>query len=91
MNNNNILCGCYGLFPSYVARILNSVKDINFYVLCNKILNYADYIEKCISGRKCTISLTGNYFQLTSSEEESLISFEAKIVHEKLPSELTVC
>jgi len=79
----------FGLFPSYVAGILNSVKDVNFYVMCNKKLNYAYYIEKCISGRKCTISHTGNYFQLMSVEETVLISFEARIVHEKLPSELT--
>jgi len=64
------------------------MKDINFYVLCNKKLNYADYIEKCISSRKCTISHTGNYFQLTSGEETILMSFEARIVHEKLPSAL---
>jgi hypothetical protein len=35
-NTDNILCGCFGLYPSFVAGILDSVKDINFYVLCNK-------------------------------------------------------
>ena len=36
MNSNNVLCASFGLFPSYVAGILNSVKEINFYVLCDK-------------------------------------------------------
>jgi hypothetical protein len=48
INKDNILCGYFGIFPKFVAGILDSVKDINLYVLCNKKLNYADYIEKCI-------------------------------------------
>ena len=34
--NNYVLCATFGLYPSYVAGILNSIKQINFYVLCNK-------------------------------------------------------
>jgi len=64
------------------------VKDINFYVVCNKKLNYADYIKQCISNRKCIISHTGNYFQLSSGGETIYISFETRIVSEKLPSAL---
>jgi hypothetical protein len=41
MNSNNVLCASFGLFPSYVAGILNSVKEINFYALCNKRLRCA--------------------------------------------------
>jgi hypothetical protein len=38
INSNKVLCGSFGLYPSFVAGILNSVKEINFYVLCNKKL-----------------------------------------------------
>jgi hypothetical protein len=72
MNKDNILCGCFELYPSFVACIFDSVKDISFYVLCNRKLNYINYIKQCISDRKCTISHTGKYFQLTSGGEKSL-------------------
>ena len=69
--NSNMLCGCFGLFPSYVAGILNSVKEINFYVLCNKRnLRCASYLEKCVAGKECTFKLrTDNYFVLASGKE----------------------
>jgi len=51
MNSDKVLCASFGLYPSYVAGILNSVKEIHFYVLCSENLNYADYIEKCIAGK----------------------------------------
>ena len=35
INSDNVLCGSYRL-QSYVAGILNSVKEIYLYVLCNK-------------------------------------------------------
>ena len=50
MNSDKVLCGCFGLYPSYVADILNSVKEIHFYVLCSKKLHYAEYIEKRNAG-----------------------------------------
>ena len=68
MNKHNILCGCFGLYSSFVAGILNSVKQIHFYVLCNEELDYADYTEKCIAGKNCCISYkshTGDYFRLS--------------------------
>jgi hypothetical protein len=49
INDNNILRDCFELYLSFVAGILDSVKDINIYVVCNEKLNYADYIEQCIS------------------------------------------
>jgi len=88
MNRDGVQCCCFELYPSFVAGVLNSVKDINFYVVCNKKVNYADYIKQCISNHKCTISHTGNYFQLSSGRETICIKFEARIVHEKLPSAL---
>jgi len=36
MNSDNMFCGCFGLFPSYIAGILNSVKQSDFYVLYKK-------------------------------------------------------
>jgi len=54
----------------------------------NKKVNYADYVKQCISNRMCTISHTKNYFQLSSGGEKIYIKFEARIVHEKLPSAL---
>jgi hypothetical protein len=80
------------LSPSFVAGIINSVKEINFYVLCNENLKYVDYIEKCISCKKCTIcftSCTGNYFQFSGSRETIVITFDTLIIHGKLLSELT--
>jgi hypothetical protein len=55
MNNDSMLCGCFGLFPNYLAAIFNSIKEINFYVLCNKRrLRCASYLEKCVAGKECT-------------------------------------
>jgi len=64
------------------------VKDISFTVVCNKKLNYTDYIKLCISDRKRTISHTRDYFQLSSGWETIYITFIARIVREKLPSAL---
>jgi len=36
INSDSVPCGSNGLYPSYVAGILNSVKEINFCVLCDK-------------------------------------------------------
>jgi hypothetical protein len=56
LNRDNMHCECFGQYASYVAEILNSVKDINFYVLCSKKrLHCANYLEKCISNTQCII------------------------------------
>ena len=86
MNKDGILCGCCHIYPSFVAGIFDSVKHINFNVVCNKKINHADYIKQCISNRKYTISHKENYFQLSSGGETNYITFEARIIHEKLPS-----
>jgi len=90
MNSDKVLCGSFGLYPSYVAGILNSVKQIHFYVLCCEKLNYADCVEKCISCKECCVTYklyTGNYFLLSSGGETVTISFEER-QYPKLPSEL---
>jgi hypothetical protein len=33
LNSDNVLCGTFGLYPSYVAGILNSVKQFDFCVV----------------------------------------------------------
>ena len=47
--------------PSYATGILNSVREIHFYVLCSEKLNYANYIEKCIPDEECTFKLLTEY------------------------------
>jgi len=90
MNSDHMLCGCFGLYPSYVPGILNSVEEFNFYVLCNiRRLRCASYLEKCVAGKRCTFKLqTDNYFVLTSGKDEVIIEFESRVFGGKLPSEL---
>jgi hypothetical protein len=89
INNDESLCVCFGLYTSYVTGILNSLKQINFYVLCNKRLNYVDLLERIISGKECTTEkFTEICFQLQSDEERVLITFVTRTIHGQLPSEL---
>ena len=39
MKSDKVLCGSFGLYPSYAASILKSVKQIHSYVLCCDKLN----------------------------------------------------
>ena len=90
MNRDNMLCGSFGLYPSYAACILNSVKEIHFYILWNKRINYAYYIQKCIAEKECSLTYkthTGYYFHLFSGSETNVLSFKAR-QFPKLPSEL---
>jgi len=96
MNSDKVLGGSFGLYPSYAAGILNTVKEIHFYVLCNETLIYANYIEKYIAHKECTFTLlshnnftsvTEHHFQFTFGNETVTISFEAK-QFPILPSEL---
>jgi len=90
MNSYKVLCGSFGLYPSYVAGVLNSVKKINFYVLCCEKLNYADYIEKCIAGKDHSVTYKPHRlgeFLLSSSGETIALTFEAR-QFPKPPSEL---
>ena len=60
-------------------------------------INCAKYIEKCIAGKECTFKLLtehhfrlvkANSFQLSSGCDTVAISFEARLIHGQLPSEL---
>ena len=87
MNSVKMRCSVFRIYPCYVAGILNSVKAINLYVLCSEMVNYLDYIKKCVTVKKCTISQGGDIFQLSYCGEIIYISFEAKILFEKHPSD----
>jgi len=91
MNCDKVLCGSFGLYPSYAAGILNSVEKIHMYVVCSEQLNYENYIKKCIAGQDCCISdkaHTECYFKLSSDGRTIAVAFETKIVYERLPSSL---
>ena len=55
VNSDKVLCGSSGLYPSYVAAILESVKEIQFYTQCSKRINYADYLEKSIAEKESVL------------------------------------
>ena len=42
MNFDKVWRGSFGLYPSYAAGILDSVNEINLYVLCSEKLNSAE-------------------------------------------------
>ena len=89
-NSDKLLCGSFGLYPSYAAGILNSVNEIHFYVLCSRKLHYDEYIEKCIAGNKCIVPYTKYidcYFHLFLGGDTIALSFTARQFR-KLPSEL---
>ena len=89
LNSDNVLGATFGRYPSYVAGILNSVKEIDLYVLCSKHINYAKYIKQCIAQKKCTFKLRAhNYFVLSSGYDTAKISFKARLIHKELPPEL---
>ena len=91
INSAKIVCGSFGLYPSYVAGILNSVEKIHFYVLCYEQINNEDYIKNCIASKDCSISYkayTGCYLKSSSGCKTIAISFEARVIHGRLPSSL---
>jgi len=81
MISGKVLCGSFGLYPSYVAGILNSVKEINFHILCCEKLNYADNDVKYFACKAYSVTYkarTENYFELSSSNGKIVLSFEAR-------------
>jgi len=101
LNNDNVLCGCFELYPSYVAGILQSVKEIHFFALCAKKINvdYTQLIERCIQGKEWTLTLgklskisfialpDDQHFKLTCGDERVTVSFLTRLFH-KLPSQV---
>jgi len=85
MNNDKVMCSCFGLHPSYVAGILNTVKDIHFYILCEEKLNYVKYITKFLARKNYTVKFLSKihltcvweeHFQLTLDGETVTISLK---------------
>jgi hypothetical protein len=79
------LCGVFCLYTTYV-------EEINFYILSNNKLKFVDYIEQCISGKKCTAfshKYDEYHFRLSSGEDSVILKFEIRTMDGKLPSELT--
>jgi hypothetical protein len=60
INRDHLLCASFGRYSSYVAGILNSVKEIYFYVLCDKDINYAKYILKYTAEKSALLSYLQN-------------------------------
>jgi len=48
VNSDKVLCCSFGLYPSYAAGILNSVKEIHFYVLCSEKSKHADHVKNVL-------------------------------------------
>ena len=85
LNNDNVLCGSFGIYPSYVAGILNNVDRIRFFVLCNKRPTYNYYIEKCFGDKECSVTYKcdfGQLFRISYQGEEILIKFQTRIFPE---------
>jgi len=83
LNNDNVLYGSFGFYPSYVAGILQSVEEIHFYALCSKRCNYTEYIERCIADKDCTITfrqLSQFYFGAYPDEQLFKFSYGGKTV-----------
>ena len=79
-----ILFGCFAVYPSFVAGILNKAERIHFFVLWIENLNYEYYIGKFISDKECSVSYkAGPLFQISYHGE----AFKARIFPNR-PSEL---
>jgi hypothetical protein len=83
LNSDNVLCGTFGLYPSYVAGILNYVKEINYYVLSNKRVSYCNHSQ--LYCKKCALL---SYLQKTISANiwlwQFCYHFHARLIHGKL-------
>ena len=99
LNNDKVLCVSFGLYPSYVAGILHSVKEINFFELCTKKFYYIQYIKRCIAIKMCTLRKLSKItfttlpeeqqYELTYGGETVTLVFQMRLLPE-LPSELVL-
>jgi hypothetical protein len=89
MNSDNMLCGSFGMYPCYIAGILNRMPNIHFYVVCSEKINFDDYIRKYMANKECTISNFGDTFCIYFQERVIKVSFEQRVASGKLLSELT--
>jgi len=75
VNGNKVLCVSFGVYPSYVAGILNYVKQINFFLLQSEELNYADCVEKSIIIKERTFKLPTDYSLKIFTEHHFQLTF----------------
>jgi len=83
INSNNVLGASFRLYPSYVPAILNSVKEINFSVLCDKHINYEKYFDKILQEKSALL----NWLQKTILRwlEKSVFSYHLVMTQLKYP------
>ena len=96
LNNDNVVCGSFRFYPSYVAGFLHSVNEIYFFLLCTKMFDYTQYIESCITGKNCTFRILSKinfirlpeeqHFELTYGGEK--VTFFQTTLFPDLPSVL---
>jgi hypothetical protein len=48
INSDSVLYGAFGLYPSHEAGILDVVKEIYFYAVCNDATICAEYLEQTL-------------------------------------------
>ena len=65
MNSNNVLCTSFGLFPSYVAGIFNSVKEksISMLFVIKEDYDVLATLKNVLLGKSALLS----YVQITTS------------------------
>jgi hypothetical protein len=83
MSNDKAPCAEFDLYPSFVAGIVREAQENKSCVLSNKKLKYSEYMEKCISGKKCNIYFKWyeeKYFMLSLVEETVHLTFETRIL-----------
>ena len=72
INNDKAICGCFGLYPSFVGGILNSTKQIHFYVLCSEKLNHEYYINQCLATESSKL--------FTSANQGTFINYHLNVI-----------
>jgi hypothetical protein len=78
MNCDNLLCGCFCLYPSYVAGILNRMPNIHFYVVCSEKITFDDYIKKYMANKERTIQNVDDTFGIFYHEKVIKIPLDKK-------------
>jgi len=90
MNNDKTLCGCFVMYPRFVAGILNSARRIHLF-LCSVMKSYImKIILKSVLVTKSVVFVTSRIQDIISNYHQSetiFISFETRLFP-KLPSEI---
>ena len=79
MNSDKVFCGYFGLYPSYVARILNSVGGNLFLRVVQWRVKLCRLWWKFIAGKGRSVTYkthAGDCFVLSSNTEKFALSFK---------------